>query len=157
MKNQQPPLNAAVSGQQTPEVENTPDCIDLRERFGDRLKVIREESYEAERSDFRSAEEKWLQSIPCKHGNFCPWGADLVAACTNKRGGIAWTLKRLPFVRIAQDGEDGVNAVFRVDHLDEVAKIMKPRTRRRLSEEQRRQCVERLRKYHLLHPRQGAK
>ena len=37
--------------------------------------------------------------------------------------------------------------VFHVDHFAEVAEIMLPRKRKRLSEEQRRQAAERLRKY----------
>jgi hypothetical protein len=43
-----------------------------------------------------------------------------------------------------QDGDDGVNVVFHVDHFDEVAAIMKPRRRRRLTPSQRAKRVERL-------------
>ena len=48
---------------------------------------------------------------------------------------------------MVQDGDDGVNARFHVNHIDEVAKIMKPRRRRRLSDEQRRAAAVRLAEY----------
>jgi len=48
---------------------------------------------------------------------------------------------------VAQDGDDGANVVFPLEHFQEVAKITKPRRRRRLSERQRAAAPERLRQY----------
>ena len=56
-------------------------------------------------------------------------------------------LKALPFTKLEQDGADGATVLFPVDHFDEVAEIMIPRRRRRLSPEARTQAIERLSKY----------
>jgi hypothetical protein len=129
-----------------------PACINLRQRFGDLYKVQFEESYYAERPEFRSEEAPWLMVIPCLNGHICPWGGRLLAACTRTAGPVARRLKKLPFAQVAQDGDDGANVLFDVRHFDEVAKIMKPRRRRRLSDQQKRESVERLRRYW---PRKG--
>lgn len=120
------------------------NCIDLEQLYGDRFKIIYEESYCAERSEFRAAEESWLRIMLCVNGHICPWGGSNLAACTNRAGTVARALRRLPFVRVAQDGSDGINAVFDVAHFDEVAALMKPRRRRRLSPEARRRAAEHL-------------
>lgn len=123
------------------------DCINLKKRFGKRYRIAHDEAYQAEASAFRSAEEVWLQIIPCQNGHICPWGGDNLAACTRNSRYIAERLRRMPFVTIAQDGSDGVNAVFHVDLFEEVAAIMKPRRRRVISEEQRQANITRLAKY----------
>ena len=53
----------------------------------------------------------------------------------------------LPFTKVAQDGDDGANTLFPVEHFEEVAKIMRPKRRRRMTEEQRRVAADRLAKY----------
>ena len=72
---------------------------------------------------------------------------DLLAVSTNKRGPVSGKIRRLPFVSVQQDGDDGINATFPVDRFDEVARIMKPRRRRRLSPEQRETHTRRLAKF----------
>lgn len=119
-----------------------PGCLDIRDRFGRRFKIEYEESYRAERPEFRTAEALWLTVIPCRHGHICPWGGDNLAACTKTAGPVARRLKALPFVDVAQDGSDGVNVVFHVEHLEEVAAIMQPRRRRVLSEPARVRLAE---------------
>jgi hypothetical protein len=123
------------------------ECVNLKERFGRRFKVVYEESYYAERPEFRAAEAPWLMMIPCQHGHICPWGGENLAACTRTAGPIAKRLKALPFATVAQDGSDGANVVFPVDHFEEVAAIMKPRRRRVLSPKARKAAGERLAKY----------
>lgn len=114
-------------------------CINLRERFGDQYRITHDECYALERPELRAEEEIWLQQIPCDKGHICPWGGDLLAACTNTRGPTAAKLMKLPFVDRdrSQDGDDGVNAVFPVQYFDIVAEIMRPKRRRRLSPEAR--------------------
>ena len=120
----------------------TMDCVNLKERFGNRFKIQHEESYAAERSEFRTAEEPWLQIIPCRHGHICPWGGSTLAACTDKAGGVARRLKALPFTTVAQDGDDGANILFDMEHFEAVAEIILPRKRRRLSEAGRQRLAE---------------
>jgi hypothetical protein len=53
----------------------------------------------------------------------------------------------MPCVALMQDGDDGVNVVFHVEHFAEVAHVMKPKRRRELSPEKRHQQIERLQEY----------
>ena len=122
-------------------------CIDLKDLFGDRYQVVYEESYEAERGRSARGHEPWLLMIPCKFGHIYPQGGELLAASTDHRGPVANRLVNLPCVRVLQDGDDGVNVVFHVDDLVEVAKVMSARRRRKLSPEKRNEQTERLRKY----------
>ena len=110
-------------------------CIDLKELFGDRFKLDVDGGFYAERPEFRREEEPWLTHILCQHGHIGVWGDDLLVACTNSAGAVATRLKALSFAEVAQDGTDGVNVTFPLEHFDEVAEVMKPRKRRRLSEE----------------------
>lgn len=126
------------------------NCVDLEQQFGDRYKVTYEESHGAERREIRAAEAPWLMVIPCQHGKICPWSGGHLAACTFKNGSVASRLRNLPFVSVRQDGADGINAVFHVAHFDTVAKIMKPKRRRRgrpLSEEKRKRLIEAGKRY----------
>jgi integrase len=78
-------------------------------------------------------EAAWLMIIPCQDGHICPWGGDNLAACTNRGGRIVNKLKALAFATVAQDGDDGAKIVFPAERFEEVAAVMKPRRRRRLS------------------------
>lgn len=70
-----------------------------------------------------------------------------MAACTSSRGSITKRLTALPFATVEQNGSDGINVSFHVDHFDKIAAIMKPRRRRQMSEAQRLVAAERLREY----------
>lgn len=122
-------------------------CVNLMNSFGNHYKIKYEESYVAERGEQGRVEDAWLLTIPCKHGEIYPHGGQLLGASTNNRGPIANHLAALSVVRIVQDGDDGVNAVFDVDDFDQVAAVMRPKRRRKLSDEQRAERVERLRDY----------
>lgn len=122
------------------------ECINLKERFGQKYKVTYEESYYAERT-IDSLVDPWMMILLCRNGHICPWGDSLLAACTKTNGPVANRLRKLSFVTVAQDGADGVNVLFDVKHFDKIAAIMLPRRRRTLSEEQKQKCVERLQKH----------
>ncbi len=127
------------------------DCVNLRERFGDTYRVAHEGAYCAEYGPNAHREDPWLTVIPCENGHICPWGRSTLTACTTSAGSVAKRLKVLPFTSVAQDGTDGANVLFDVEHFDAVARIMKPRRRRRLSPEARRAAGERLAKYRFRH------
>ena len=108
------------------------------ERYGDRFVATDEESYFKEKPEFRQQEEVWLQTIPCRNGlNLPPFDDSHFVACTNHRGPIVNQLMAIPSARMWQDGDDGVNIIFDIDHFEEVVEVMKPRKRRhgRLSPE----------------------
>ena len=122
-------------------------CIDLKERFGDRYRVVYEESYGAERGKSGRAHDPWLLTIPCRHGHIYVQGRQYLGASTTHRREIANRLLALPCVRLVQDGDDGINVVFHMDDFDQVAAIMRPKRRRKLSDEQRAERDKRLRDY----------
>ena len=123
------------------------DCVNLKQQFGKRYRVTYEESYHADYGSNAFRQDPWFMVLLCRNGHICPWGGDLLAACTKSAGTIAKRLKALDFATIAQDGTDGVNVVFALDRFGEVAEIMQPRRRRRLSPKNRRAAAERLAKY----------
>ncbi|MDP6722003.1 MAG: hypothetical protein QGF59_25265, partial [Pirellulaceae bacterium] len=82
-----------------------------------------------------------LLLIPCLNGHICPWGENLLAACTSSRGTVA---KRLVAAgcEVVMEADDGINATFPIEAFDEIAEIMRPRKRRRLSPEHFRKLQE---------------
>jgi hypothetical protein len=122
-------------------------CIDLKALFGSDYRIAYDESYAAERGDDARRHDPWLLTIPCRFGHIYPQGGSLLGASTDRRGPVANRLAALPCVRVIQDGDDGLNTLFDVTDFDEVAQVMKPRRRRRLTPDQRAERVERLRKY----------
>jgi hypothetical protein len=71
------------------------------------------------------------------YGDLYVHGPGMFGVATHKAGGIAWQIRRLPFVKMVQDGDDGINATFAAEHLDTIAKLVKSRIRPRLTPEQR--------------------
>ena len=122
-------------------------CINLKDRFGDRYRVVYEKSYFAEHGQTARVDDPWLQVLLCKHGHIYLHGRDELAASTNTRGGIARKLAVLNCTTVVQDGSDGINATFHIRDFEQVAELMKPRRRRHLTVEQRRAAAERLAKY----------
>ena len=117
-------------------------CLDLKELFGETYRLDVDESYYAERPEFRHQEEPWLTHIICRHGHIGVWGGNLLFASTNTRGTMAKQLKALRCVQVVQDGSDGVNVTFDLKDFDKVARVMAPKRRRRLSPEHRQRLLE---------------
>jgi hypothetical protein len=115
------------------------ECLNLRERFGERFKVTMEESFHAERD---RGDVPALQIIQGRRGHVYPWDGTRLAANTSKAGGTAKRLKALPWVEVYTDGSDGVTVLFPVDRLDEVADLLLLRRRRRVSEQERERLAE---------------
>ncbi len=115
----------------------TMNCIDLKDRFGDRYKVEYEESYYADRGEGARAEGPWLMIIPCRHGHVYPHGGDLLGVSTNGKGPITRKIGELACTTVVQDSDEGVNATFHVNHFAQVAEVMKPHRRRQWTDEQR--------------------
>jgi hypothetical protein len=81
--------------------------------------------------------------IPCRNGEIGPYGGDLLLACTKHRGRLPGRLIAAGCT-ITQDGTDGVNATFHVRDFPKVARVMKPRRKRQLTEAQKQVARERL-------------
>lgn len=119
-------------------------CIDLRDKRWRTYRVVEEET--GRRAHKHS--DPWLLQIVCQHGHICPWGGNLLAACTKINGVIAGRLRRLSFLKSIQDGDDGINVIFQADRFAEVAAIMRPKFRRKPpSAENLAASIERLKSY----------
>jgi hypothetical protein len=112
-------------------------CIDLKERFGKRFRVIREPGHGLTR-------DPWLWQLQCRRGHIAPWGGTRLVACIDGHRLLAKRLASLPGVQLVADGDDGANVVFDVADFATVAKLLKPRRRRVLTPEQRQQASDRL-------------
>ncbi len=109
-----------------------PTCIDLLARFGKEYRI--EEEGRAAPINGRGLEDAdpWLLVIRGRHGHVGPWGGSTLAACTDRAGGVARKLARLPFVALQADGADGVTVLFDAADFPAVAGLLKLRRRRRL-------------------------
>jgi hypothetical protein len=122
-------------------------CIDLRERFGDPYKIGHDEAA----ATWGERREPWMQTIPCRLGMIYPHGGIRLAVEVDHHPGAARKLAAIPGITIHQDGgwHREMTFLFHVDLFDAVAKIVRPRRRRRLAAEQRQTCAERLAKVRL--------
>jgi hypothetical protein len=118
-------------------------CIDLKSRFGDRYRIVHEDSGIKSR-----AHDPWLQTIPCQLGHIYVHGQTALGASTDRRGSTATRLAALPCVTLVQDGDDVINVVFNADDFDKVAAVMKPKRRRTFTPEQITARTEHLRKHY---------
>ena len=119
-------------------------CIDLKERFGRRHRVRYEESYRAERGRGRTR-DPWLMVLACRYGHILPWGGNLLAASVDGHPNIAGRLRTLSCCTVVQDGDFGeLTATFDVADFQTVARVMRPRCRRQLSDQQKAEMVKRL-------------
>lgn len=75
--------------------------------------------------------------IPGRYGGIYVHGDGLFGVSTNSISRISKAIRRLPFIRVVQDGDDGINAVFPAEHLKTVAGMVKARRRRKLTPEHR--------------------
>ena len=109
------------------------NCIDLRivckER---RWKWHYEESFKAERMRSTNPSAPWYVEVLCKNGTIYPISEFYLAACVEGRPNMPSRLKKIDGVSQHQG-----NVVFKFHALllDDVAKVMRPRRKRRVSPE----------------------
>ena len=121
------------------------ECIDLAEQFGRRYRVENEESYFAQYGRRARVNDPWLKVLVCRHGEIYPFGGDALAASVDGHPKLAARLRRLECCRVIQDGDFGeLTATFDVVDFRQVAKVMRPRLRRKLTAEQRAELIGRL-------------
>jgi hypothetical protein len=120
--------------------------VDLKKLAGEKYRVTIESSYYADTGSAQNRNrDPYLWLIVGRHGEVFLWAPDRLAVSTYKRGGIARRLLGLPYTEVAQDGDDGVTVTFAVEHLDEVAQIVRLRRRPVLSDERRAELSARMR------------
>lgn len=118
------------------------DCINLRERFGDKYRVTYEESYYAEHGDHGRADDPWLLQLECENGTIYPYGGNELVASTRRRGPVANRLAALACVTVWRDASDGIDVRIDVANFDKVAAVMKPRRKRQVSDAERARLAE---------------
>ena len=123
-----------------------PTCINLAERFGDRYRISFDPAYDPKHRP-REKLDPWYMVIPCERGEIYPQGGDVLVVEVEGRPRTRQRLASLDCTTVHQDGDDFAAFRFHVDDFDAIAEIMRPRKRRRLSEEQRRKNAERLREH----------
>jgi hypothetical protein len=101
--------------------------LNLEVEFGRRWRIELDEAANGRWKD------PWLFTVPCRHGHLFPAGPDLIGAATNRAGVIVRKLRAIPGVVVEADGTDGANVVFTRAALRHVARVMKPRSCRKLS------------------------
>lgn len=125
------------------------DCLDLQKLFGKRYRVTLEANG-VTKSQTPEAEYPWLYEIVGRKGMVYPHGSNVLAAVgftpssSRKLRGLTHALT----VR----GDQEVVITFEPKNIESVFKIIKPRKRRRLTDEQRAAAIERL-KEHQFHAR----
>ncbi len=111
-------------------------CVDLRPwAKANRYRFRLEESYRAESSTHVRGDGRWFIEIPCRYGLIYPCGGENLLAYANR--GVKRHIAALgPDIQHYQ--HDGDAEVFKspIERLDEVAAILKPRRRRKLTPEQ---------------------
>lgn len=118
-------------------------CINLRDRFGDRYRIAFEPCYR-HKGVPREKLDPCMMVIPCRAGEIYPHGGDQLVVEINGHRRIRGKLSRLSCCRLHQDGDDCGSFLFDVADFDEVAAIVKPYRRPRLSPQQRAAARERM-------------
>jgi hypothetical protein len=120
-------------------------CPNLLQLVGDRYRVSFDPAYDPFRVP-RDKLDPWMMVLRGHRGEIYPFGDDKLAVFATPA--VAAHLRAIPGLTLWTDGSDGRTFVFPVSALDAVAQVIRPRKRRRLSEEARRQACERLARYH---------
>ena len=127
-------------------MDEGPQCINLRDRFGDRYQLTYDPAY------FGHV-DPWYMQIPCRDGGtIFPHGGDLLAYEFTSKS--SRRLNRLIALgcKVHQDGSEERCVLFHVDLFPKVAEIAKPRRKRRGTPE----SVDRLWAYRFSEMRSGA-
>jgi hypothetical protein len=109
------------------------DCIDLKERYRKRYKVVSEDG------NSRNT-DPWLWQIPCRYGHIYPHGGDKLGAAVDgirPSRMLARFSANVPSSMVWQSEHNGANIVFDVRDFNAVVEIMRPKRRRQLTPEQR--------------------
>ncbi len=109
-------------------------CPNLRELYGNRFRI----GHDPIAVTPSQRKDPWMMTIPCRGGAVIyPHGGDVLAVEIDYRPHLAKRLAAIPGVRLHQCGDGERTFLFPVDLFDQVAELVKPRRRRRLTQEQR--------------------
>src|SRR5262249_13624280 len=109
----------------------TPDCIDLRHRFGARYRI----THDPAAVTWGERRDPWMMELRCEGGTIYPLGGSKLAVEVDGRPWTAKALATLP-------GDTETTFAFDVSRFDAVAQIVRPRKRRQVSEAERQRLAE---------------
>jgi hypothetical protein len=98
-------------------------CVDLRATFAGVFNFAWEESYAAERPEFRAIEAPWLTIIPGERGRIFPWGRTRLAAYSD-HGPTVRALTAMPCATVHAGGPQEVIVLFEATDIDAVAAVL---------------------------------
>ncbi len=117
------------------------ECPNLRELYGDRFRI----GHDPLAATPSQRKDPWMMTILCRGGAVIyPHGRGVLAGEVDYRPHLAKRLAAIPGVRLHQCGNGERSLLFPVNLFDQVAELVKPRRRRRLTQEQRAANVGRL-------------
>jgi len=117
-------------------------CINLKKKYGDRFRIAYDESRPTNR------DQPWYQIIRCRGGHeIFPHGDNDFSVSLDNAPRLS---KRLQAIgcRLHQSGNDGDTLLFNVELFDQVADIVKPYRKKRLSPEHKAALADRMRAIH---------
>ena len=125
-----------------PPAEAPATCVNLVARFGRDYKVTHDPAARTR----RQKRDPWMMQLPCRGTGVCiyPHGGDKLAVQLDGRPGLTKKVAAIPGVELWQNGDGEKTFLFPVGRFTEVAAVVKPHRRRRLSAEQRAELAARL-------------
>jgi hypothetical protein len=121
------------------------ECINLREQFGHRYRITFDSAYDPKHRP-KDKLDSWMMQIACERGVLYPHGGTRLAVEVDGRAITAGRLWTSGVCTLHQDGDHQKTFTFDAADFQEVAAIVKPRRKRRLTEAQK-QAAARLAKY----------
>ena len=132
----------AQSQKVPPPAEAPATCVNLVARFGRDYKVTHDPAARTR----RQKRDPWMMQLPCRGRGVVvyPFGGCRLAVEVDGRPSLVKKLAAIPGVDLWQDGDGEKTFLFPVGRFTEVAAVVKPHRRRRLSAEQRAELAARL-------------
>lgn len=118
-------------------------CVDLWRTFGDTYKIITDPAYNPSGIN-HSRLDPWYFVIPCKYGFISPHGRKVLEIYMDRHDYVAKKVAALRGVVLYADGDRDKAYLFHVSRFNAVAAIVKPKRRRKMSEENRMSAAVRL-------------
>ena len=115
--------------------------VNLKEQFGDAYRIEHDPAALCEPGGRKNP---WYFTIPCRNGHIYPHSDTLLALWWESRVHLD---KQCPALALYQDGDDEKVYLFAPEDFDEVAKVVHPKRRRRLTPSQRLKAIQRLRAF----------
>lgn len=120
-----------------------PPCVNLLNRFGARYKITFDPAYDPKGRP-RDKLDPWMMVIPCERGEIYPYGGNALAIDIEDRPVTAKQVGKLPSTTPHQQGDHFSCMIFNVAYFAEIAKIVKPRKRKLMSEANREAARQRM-------------